>query len=800
MTEWILKKMGIGGEMLQHLDRAQLAFQNQAILWIGLILLIPIGFFIVRRQKSNLGTVPVPLRIALSCTRIFTLAMLIGVLSGPYLKIDHKTENKPILAVLFDQSLSMKLPAAPFASNTEIVKVATAAGYQLKDGKLDAKVRQALNKISRANLALDVVKNAQEKVFKPLEEKYDVRYYTFSRNLNQMAGLDEGDPVANGNATHLGDAISKVLSEAAGRQISGLIMFTDGQNTGGRSPAEAISDAQDAKVPIFSVPVGPTQRVADVAIVDVYTSGLVAQDDTVRVAVTIESQGLKNGEIVKIELRQEGEQKPVDTKEIRIRNTEQQQIELSFKAKSPGPQLLHVTIPPLKEEAEYLHQNNKETAYVRVTADRLRVLYIEGRPGWTFRFLKNAMRRDKGLADRKGENKSGPDIVVETEWRRWKKQDQVAALPKKVDELAKYHTIILGDVSPKMLDKDLRRAIDTVVREKGVGLLVAAGIESMPQKYDSQFQELLPVRMINQSDGHQAAVYNPYTLELTPDGLIHESMRLYDDAGRNQNVWRNMPPYFWCSAAAMPSAGATVLAWNPSVATRFGKLPLIAYHYAGDGKVFFVGTDSTWNWRQNVGDRFFYRFWGQSIRFVARNDEIAAKKNWVEVRPFRTQPGEVAEIELFAFRPDGTPHQEQELAVQMMTDGDPQQVQLSLDPNKPGRYRAKFTPKTPVLHKIRYQPTDGSNPVLANLQVVEAPEEYRYPHLNRQALATLSGSTEGKVVELVELDQIPDRLKGKATLKEVKQQASIWDNWLTLLLLMVVYSVDVGIRRLSGLS
>ena len=66
-----------------------------------------------------------------------------------------------------------------------------------------------------------------------------------------------------------------------------------------------------------------------------------------------------------------------------------------------------------------------------------------------------------------------------------------------------------------------------------------------------------------------------------------------------------------------------MLAVNASRKGRFGKLPLVAWHYAGDGKVMFIGTDSTWMWRQNVGDRFCYRFWGQTIRFVARRNPDA---------------------------------------------------------------------------------------------------------------------------------------------------------------------------------
>jgi len=60
----------------------------------------------------------------------------------------------------------------------------------------------------------------------------------------------------------------------------------------------------------------------------------------------------------------------------------------------------------------------------------------------------------------------------------------------------------------------------------------------------------------------------------------------------------------------------------------------------------FIGTNSTWAWRQNFGDRFFYKFWRQAIRFVARRDDSEGNKSLVEVRPVRAQPGEEAQIEI----------------------------------------------------------------------------------------------------------------------------------------------------------
>ncbi len=797
--ESFLKSIGVADEVLEHLDQTQLAFQRPAVLWGGLLLLIPVAWFIYVRQRDNLSTVPRKFRITLSVTRVSILALLICILAGPYLKIDHRIAKKPIVAVLFDTSQSMQLPAGPYESDEELVAIAQAAGYEASEGEIDSDTRKALNRIGRAELAQTVVRAAKESFLEPLKDDYELRVYSFSRELTPIVFDAEDTETAavisdGGTSSRIGEAIFRVLEEAAGQQVAGILLMSDGQNTGGRSPSQAARAAADAKTPLFVAPLGSSQRVQDVSIIDVYTSGLVAVGDTVRVHVTLQSQGF-DGRPVKIELKDGDE--VLDTKERVVRDAEQQQIELTYEAKHAGSHYLTVDVPALEEESEELRANNTDTAFVRISEEKLKVLFIDGLPRWDFRFIKNAIRRDNGLAGRTEET---PDVIVETEWRRLSDELKAAALPRTPEDIAKYHTIIIGDASPELIDADFRELLSEAVREKGVGLIVSAGTQAMPHRFDKAFQDLLPVKVKSNAAGMEAPAYKPFRLEISPAGVIHETMRLYDDPGRNQNVWQRMPPYYWCAAVERPAAGATVLAYNSSVEGRYGKLPLVAYHYAGDGKVMFVGTDSTWLWRQNVGDRFFYKFWGQSIRFVARRDESAGKKSRIEVRPVRAQPGEEAEIELFAFKADGTPEDTENRKVTLFGPDSRETVELTADKSMKGRYTGKFTPEKPGKHGLAYQPSDGSTAVEATIRVLIAPEEFRHPNLNRPTLELLASTSGGAVVGLADLGSIPERLKGETELKDLHREATIWDNWLTLLVLILLYSVDVGLRRLMGLS
>src|SRR5258708_720550 len=91
-----------------------------------------------------------------------------------------------------------------------------------------------------------------------------------SRAPTRTVSLPEPRP-PGGPVTDRGNAIHQVLEETSGQQLAGIVVLSDGQNTGGRSPAEAARKAASINVPVFTVPVGSAKRLQDVAIVDLYT-------------------------------------------------------------------------------------------------------------------------------------------------------------------------------------------------------------------------------------------------------------------------------------------------------------------------------------------------------------------------------------------------------------------------------------------------------------------------------------------------------------------------------------------------
>jgi hypothetical protein len=817
LLKWFLDTIGYADrEVLTHLDQVTLAFQRPGLLWLGLLVWGPLVWWMRRRQMRQFTSAPHWLINTLTATRAIILGLMLLTLAGPFLKLDQRVEKRPVVAVLLDQSDSMRLPAGPFESDAVTRAVALAAGLlpppapasapaandaTATPEPLPAPVTEALQTISRFDLARAVVTQSGP-LWKELAETNDVRFYQSATTLVPLSlepdqpeypGLEESPTFP---ATHLGDALAEVLEDAAGRPVAGIILFSDGQNTGGISPAEAARTAGLAHAPVHTIPLGPPVRLRDVAVVDLFTSGQVSVGDTAQVSVTLESTGF-DGQPVEVQLF-DGTT-PLASRRLVLASGEQQHMELSFEAKEPGLRTLNVVIPVLTDELVPLHANNSDTTQLRVAAGRVKVLLIDGAPRWDFRFLKNALRRDHGL-----EGRSAPevDVLLDSELaRKTLPAGSPGPYPATLDELCEYHTVILGDIPVDRLPAGFLAMLRQGVEERGLGLIVAAGPRGTPQSWSDSERDLLPVRLSASGNGSLAPVYNPFRLAVTPEGELHELLRLSPDAGQNREAWERMPPFFWAAPCERASPAASVLAVNTSVENGFGRQPLIAWHFFGTGRVLFVGTDSTWLWRQNSGDRYFYTFWGQAVRFVARRDADEGKKSRLEISPARVQPGEATRLELWGVNTVGEPLTDPRVVVQVETpDGTPAQVDLAIDKQQPGRYTGRFVPTLAGDYTATFDPGQGADRAEARIKVLPSTTELRRPNLNRVALAGLASGSGGELLELTALERLRSLLRGTPGTTQLYREKTLWDNWLMLVLLVLVYSLDVALRRLAGLT
>lgn len=755
--DWLLRQANVSGNLREQRSALLWTWQEPWVLFVGSVFVVVASVLLFRWQRRRLPHASRRLLIALTACRTFVLLIFVMILAGPMVRLQAEHTVKPAVVFLLDESTSMNLPAPPYASR-----------------------RQLLEHELQRLAALE---------FPALSERFELTLIAFAQDQRKLAEHRSITLEPRVARSAIGDALHRVLSERNGQPLAGVVLLSDGENTAGRSLHEVESAYRGAKVPIFCVPVGPDQATNDVALREASGSGHVTLGDRARVGVVIASHGYDQ-QLATVRVR-DGE-RVLDTKELVLRGSEQQLVELQFSADTPGKRWLVVEVLPLKDEASTT--NNADVLTLDVREDKRKVLYIEGVPRWDFRFLKNAMRRDSGLMGRVAPQ---PDVLIETEWRRLPAAEQAKALPNTREELAAYHTVILGDVSPKLLSKNFVLLLEQAIRENGLGVVVQVGPQAMPHAFGEELHTLLPVFLDSGVAGRRATPSKPYTIELTTEGYTHEALQLFEQAERNRAAWSEMLPFQWSAATIRPKAGATVLAVNPAIRNTYGPCPLIAWHTVGRGRVLFIGTDSTWLWRQNVGDRFFDKVWGQAIRFVARSDEQASKKSQLAITPQRLNPGTMTSVEVLA-RHDGKPLTTPTLSLDV--DG-PENTTLELQANnkQPGLYIGNYP--FPQAGDYRLRQTDSqldvAIPVLANA------EEERQLNVNRTALKSLADRTDGQLLELDDpswFSQVRDRLHGEAIRTQRLYEASVWDNWLVVALLVCIYCLEIGIRRWAGLS
>ena len=88
MIGWLLKFLGYGSEVASNFSHAELRWAHGELAAIGLVLLIPACWFMIRRQRQNLAHVAPRVRRVLSACRIGVLLLLVLVMGAPLRKAE----------------------------------------------------------------------------------------------------------------------------------------------------------------------------------------------------------------------------------------------------------------------------------------------------------------------------------------------------------------------------------------------------------------------------------------------------------------------------------------------------------------------------------------------------------------------------------------------------------------------------------------------------------------------------------------------------------------------------------------
>jgi hypothetical protein len=507
----------------------------------------------------------------------------IGVVAGSALLLnqpewveEYRPDEKPAIGVFWDDSPSMGIrdvvhPAAKSAG--------AGAGPLTR--------REAIAALTRKT-TWDALRNRMNVVIQPFS------------------------PPRPGHGTDLYEPLSSAPRRI--KNLRGIVVASDGDWNEGKPPVQAAARLRMQGVPVFAVPVGSKIRLPDVELlnVDVPTFGVAGK--SVRIPFTI-ARALPREYVTTVSLRSsDGDEV---TKEVHVAPMTRTSDWLIWKPKAVGDTTLTLAVPPHAEEV--LVENNKASMPIAIREEKLRVLVIESYPRWEYRYLRNALSRDPGvevscLLFHPGLSKVGGG-----------NKDYIPEFPRGLDALSKYDVVFLGDVGldDDQLSTEDCRLLRGLVEHQASGLVFLPGLQGRELSLlDTPLGDLLPVVLDPAQPGGWGS-RTPNHFELTETGRRSLLTKLADTQDDNVAVWEGLPGFQWYAAVLRAKAGCETLCVHKDASNEFGRLPLLVTRTFGAGKVLFMGTDGAWRWRKGVEDKYHYRFWGQVVRWMAYQRNMA---------------------------------------------------------------------------------------------------------------------------------------------------------------------------------
>ncbi|MFL5339564.1 MAG: VWA domain-containing protein, partial [Gemmataceae bacterium] len=439
-----------------------------------------------------------------------------------------------------------------------------------------------------------------------------------------------------GESSQLGGAVRAVLNDFRGGSLGAIVMLTDGVTTEGDDLLAAGRHAARADVPLFFVGLGDAHEPRDLVLHDLQAEDSVNLRDRLVFDIRVSVKGNLKATSVPVRLSEkdhDGKLTELERKDVSLDPGKPVKVRLTTTPTEPGHKTYVVTADVQPDETD--PTNNRVEKAVHVSdAKPVKLLYVEGRPRYEFRFLKTLLEREQ--ATKRG-NKSITlkTLLLDADWN-FPAQDKtaLAAFPSR-EELFAFDAVILGDVDPKhskIGERNLQLLRD-FVREKGGGLLFLAGEDFMPQAYrETPLADVLPVIV---APGDAAApgeraflefgLVNGYRPTLTAVGQQHPIFRFATDDAQNAAIWSQLPRLMWAASGYRVKPAGEVLAVHPQLPARRGNEsadselhPLVVQQFVGAGRAMFFGFDETWRWRFREFEPRFNQFWLQTVSYLAR--------------------------------------------------------------------------------------------------------------------------------------------------------------------------------------
>jgi hypothetical protein len=575
-----------------------------------------------------------------------------------------------------------------------------------------------------------------------------------------------------------------------------MILLTDGQTTEGEPLSKAADLAKRKGVPVYTIGLGSSEPARDLELSELLVDDVVFVDDAVRFQAKLAARGFQGQKVtLRLKERENASDDPkaakeLESKEIAIpRDGHPERVELVYRPKSTGERHFILEVDPQARELQI--ENNRIDRVVTVRKEKLKILFVDSEPRYEFRYLKNYLEREETI---------DLNVVLLSSDPAYSDEDKSAlpTFPAAKNDLFAYDVVLFGDTDPSFLSHSQMQNLVEFVTEKGGGILFIAGELFNPLAYrGTPLEVLLPIELSDARNptavGTTVGSYHP---ELTLEGRANPIFRLGDNEVASMQIWQNLPQLYWYFEAPRKKPAATVLAEHSSVIGSDGKLALIVYQFLGAGKVMFHAFDDTWRWRFRAGDRYFGRFWVQTVRFMARSRLVGQRQAEIQTDRRRYQRGQPIQFRVRFPNPGLAPAGDLTIQVQRKGQG-PRKLTLKLVPGTRNVFEGALPQAVEGDYQVQLLPPPSLDPIPTTDFRVEPPlNEFERIEMNEPELIKAADVTGGKFYTPMTADHLIEDLPRPSKVPlDTDPPIPLWNTWPVLTLFLSLITLEWVIRK-----
>lgn len=751
-----------------------LVSNGQIALWFTLVfagaaLSFAIWIYATERGRANKAT-----RGFLAALRFTVLLLVLWMLAG-WTWQNYRSE-RPELVIVIDTSESMSTKDVPSSSST----------------------------VSRIGWVSTFFKDVRSAAQRELSERYQLRWLKMAESLEPAESLFDAatePPSAMGLQSRIGDGLSSLINRQAGKGTAAIILMSDGINTVGKSLAEAEKLARASAIPIYPVVIGLSQAPPDVRFADLLVDREVYLGDRVTAQVSVVASDLPQATI-KLSLREQLSNKLLDETTVNLSESNNQASALlSFVPDTSGEMQIRIDATPAAGETDL--SNNSVQSTVIVQDKTVRVLLVQQKPSYEFRFLKHLLERSTQSGTAATASFEIQSVLQESD-SSYVEQDKSAIrlVPSNLESISSYDVFIFGELDPNLISRRSQQMIYEAVTESGAGCIFAFGSGDPNRELQGwPLGELLPTVL---APNPNPSLPNPEVRskwQPTSLGSTALPMQLASTPNESLEIWKRLPSFTYACEVGQPKVGAQVLA-----TTKIGarESPLLVTQFAGAGRVALQATDETYRWTSFEGsDLYHQRYWGQMLRWLSRGRlRQTSASSEMSIEPRQAKLGQPIRFEVRL----GTEIKEKQLpeAVQVMVESEAQgreTVTLAQDPDASREYTATISNLNAGSYRAVVVAPATEQPTSMEFAISTPPGERAKLQPNMEGMRSLADYSRGKCYTIDNAKELlsdlpPGRPTRLGTLPPVPQWNRPWVALLFVLLLTTEWLIRRRVRML----